>query len=30
MIRELFLRFDYHSGNTVKKIRELELEKNEK
>ena len=27
MIRELIIRFDYHSGKTVKKIRELELEK---
>ena len=29
MIRELIIRFDYHSGKTVKKIRELELEKKE-
>ena len=27
MIRELIIRFDYHSGKTVKKLRELELEK---
>ena len=27
MIKELILRFDYHSGKTVKKLRELELEK---
>ena len=27
MIKELIIRFDYHSGKTVKKIRELELEK---
>ena len=27
MIRELIISFDYHSGKTVKKIRELELEK---
>ena len=29
MIRELIIRFDYHSGKTVKKLRELELEKKE-
>ncbi len=29
MITELIIRFDYHSGKTVKKIRELELEKKE-
>ena len=28
MIRELIIRFDYHSSKTVKKLRELELEKN--
>ena len=27
MIRELIISFDYHSGKTVKKLRELELEK---
>ena len=27
MIKELIIRFDYHSGKTVKKLRELELEK---
>ena len=27
MIRELIIRFDYHSGKTVKKLRKLELEK---
>ena len=27
MIRELIINFDYHSGKTVKKLRELELEK---
>ena len=27
VIKELIIRFDYHSGKTVKKIRELELEK---
>ena len=27
VIKELIRRFDYHSGKTVKKIRELELEK---
>jgi len=27
VIRELIIRFDYHSGKTVKKLRELELEK---
>ena len=27
MIRELIIRFDYHSGKTVKKLRDLELEK---
>ena len=26
-IKELIIRFDYHSGKTVKKLRELELEK---
>lgn len=28
MIKELIIRFDYHSNKTVKKLRELELEKN--
>lgn len=28
MIKELIIRFDYHSSKTVKKLRELELEKN--
>ncbi len=28
MIRELIISFDYHSGKTVKKLRELELKKN--
>jgi len=28
MIRELIIRFDYHSSKTVKKLHELELEKN--
>ena len=27
MIRELIISFDYHSGKTVKKLRNLELEK---
>ena len=27
MIQELIIRFDYHSAKTVKKLRELELEK---
>ena len=27
MIKELIIRFDYHSGKTVKRLRELELEK---
>jgi hypothetical protein len=27
VIKELIIRFDYHSGKTVKKLRELELEK---
>ncbi len=27
MIRELIISFDYHSGKTVKKLRELEIEK---
>jgi len=27
VIRELIISFDYHSGKTVKKLRELELEK---
>ena len=27
MIKELIIRFDYHSNKTVKKLRELELEK---
>ena len=27
MIKELIIRFDYHSGKTVKKIRGLELER---
>ncbi len=27
VIRELIIRFDYHSAKTVKKLRELELEK---
>jgi hypothetical protein len=27
VIKELIIRFDYHSGTTVKKLRELELEK---
>ena len=27
MIKELIIRFDYHSGKTVKKLRDLELEK---
>ena len=27
MIRELIISFDYHRGKTVKKLRELELEK---
>ena len=27
MIKELIIRYDYHSGKTVKKLRELELEK---
>jgi len=27
VIRELIIRFDYHSGKTVKKLRKLELEK---
>ena len=26
MIRELIIRFDYHSAKTVKKLREIELE----
>ena len=29
MIRELIISFDYHSGKTVKKLRKLELEKEE-
>ena len=29
MIRELIIRFDYHSGKTVKELRKLELEKKE-
>jgi len=29
VIRELIIRFDYHSGKTVKKLRKLELEKKE-
>jgi hypothetical protein len=28
VIKELIIRFDYHSNKTVKKLRELELEKN--
>ncbi len=28
MIKELIIRFDYHSSKTVKKLHELELEKN--
>ena len=28
MIKELIIRFDYHSGKTVKRLRELESEKN--
>ena len=27
MIKELIIRFDYHSGKTVKRLQELELEK---
>jgi len=27
VIKELIIRFDYHSGKTIKKLRELELEK---
>ena len=27
MIKELIISFDYHSGKTVKKLREIELEK---
>jgi len=27
VIKELIIRFDYHSGKTVKRLRELELEK---
>ena len=27
MIKELIIRFDYHSGKTVKKLRQLEIEK---
>jgi len=27
VIRELIISFDYHSGKTVKKLRELEIEK---
>ena len=29
MIRELIISFDYHSGKTIKKLRKLELEKEE-
>jgi hypothetical protein len=28
VIRELIIRFDYHSSKTVKKLRDFELEKN--
>ena len=29
MIRELIISFDYHSGKTVKKLRKLEIEREE-